>query len=56
MGDDVDLIGAGLFEAFDDGLLKLQSACVDVAGRFLAAVVDRRAVLDELGGDASPVI
>ena len=56
MGDDVDLLGAGLFEALDDGLLKLQGAGVDVAGGFLAAVVDRRAVLDELGRDAAPVI
>ena len=56
VSDDVDLLGTCLFQTLNDGFLDLQSACVDVTCGFLAAVVDRRAVLYELGGNAAPVI
>ena len=56
VGDDVDLLGAGLLDGLYDGFLDLERAGLDVAGRFLAAVIDRRAVLDELGGDPAPVV
>ena len=56
MGDDVDLLGAGLLEDLDDRLLDLESAGADVARGFLAAVENGRAVLDQFGGDSAPVI
>ena len=56
MGDDVDLLGAGRFEDLDDGFLDLERAGLDVAGRFLTAVENSRAVLDELSRDPAPVI
>ena len=56
MGNDVDLLRAGLLKDADDRFLDLERTGPDVAGGFLPAVIDRRAVLYKLGGDPAPVI